>query len=49
MFLNPQKFDKFGYRIIPFILNHVSPTLLVALLAIRIVLEHGQSIIRVFA
>ena len=49
IFLNPQKFDQFGFRIIPFILNHVSPTLLITLLAIRIVLKHGQSIIRVLA
>ena len=49
IFLNPQKFDKFGFRIMPFFLNHVSPTLIVTLLAIRIVLKHGQSIIRVFA
>ena len=48
IFLNPEKFDKFGYRIIPFLLNHVSSTLLVTLLAIRIYLKHGQSIIRVF-
>ena len=49
IFLNPQKFDTFGFRIMPFFLNHVSPTLIVTLLAIRIVLKHGQSIIRVFA